>query len=199
MQWAAPVCPLLSLRFFFLSLTLSLSSVALLFVITFSSSHFRLSFQLFKQWLSHDRFQNASSPDCALSKMPEQFVRKPRLQYVADECPGTRWRSRDNRQDRTEQLRGGHWALHFGRKRRSCTNSLARCTMIFSRRSKKQDFYRTVLAPCTHRGKRRNGEVAQWTLRLDRAGGYPPSLTESSVRQRAQEKAIHATLWSSFK
>ena len=83
-----------------------------------------------------------------------------RLQHVADECwahvvlcPGTRLRVRDNRDFHTEKLRGGYWALHFGRKRGPCTNSSAGRTMIFSRRIKRHDLYGKVPARVVIRGK----------------------------------------------
>ena len=102
----------------------------------------------------------------------------PRLQHVADECrahvvlcPGTRLRARDNRGYHTEKLRGGYWALHFGWRREPLTNASAGCTVIFSRRIKRHNLYRIVPAPAAIAGTRANGEITQWTLRLDSAGG----------------------------
>ena len=125
---------------------------------------------------------------------PLSLCGMPRLQHVADECrahvvlcPGTRLRARDNREYHTEKLRGGYWALHFGWKRGPCTNSSAGCTMIFSRR-------RIVPAPAIIAGRGgmvrlRSGRF-DWTVQV----GYPPPLTESGERRRAQDKAIRLTM-----
>ena len=93
---------------------------------------------------------------------PLSLCDMPRLQRVADECrahvvlcPGTRLRARDNREYHTEKLRGGSWALHFGRKRGPCTNSSTGCTMIFSRRLKRHDLYRIVPASAIIAGRGR--------------------------------------------
>ena len=66
--------------------------------------------------------------------------------------------------------------------------------MIFSRRIKRHDLYRIVLAPAIVAGsgemvRLRSGRI-DWTVQV----GYPPPLTESGVRCRAQEKAIRMTL-----
>ena len=68
------------------------------------------------------------------------------------------------------------------------------CTMIFSHRIKRRDLYRSVAAPSIIAGRgemvrQRSGRF-EWTVQV----GYPPPLTESGVRRRAQEKAIRETL-----
>ena len=120
----------------------------------------------------------------------------PKLQHVTVECgayvvlcPGTRLRSRNNREYHTEQLREGYWALHFGWKRGPCTNSSAGCTKIFSRRTRRKDLCCIVPAPAIIVGRmRENGEAAQWTFRQDSAGGVPTAAhgersTTSSPRE----------------
>ena len=108
-------------------------------------------------------------------------------------CPGTRLRARDNREYHTEKLRGGYWALHFGWKRGTCTNSSAGRTIIFSRRIKRHDLYGIVPAPAFLAGRggmvRLHSGRFDWTIQA----GYP-KLTESGVRRRAQETAIRMTM-----
>ena len=100
-------------------------------------------------------------------------------------CPGTRLRSRNNREHHTEQLRGGHWALHF---------SSAGRTMIFSRRMKRQELHRIVPAPAVITGRGENGDAAQRTRRLDSAGGALTASQRAVHAAASQEKAIRMTL-----
>ena len=110
-----------------------------------------------------------------------------RHQHVADECRAhvpCRVHVRDP--EGTEIT-----TLHFGWKRGPCTNSSAGCTMIFSRRFKMKDFHCIVPAPAIIEGR---GEMVRlrsvrvnWTVQV----GYPPPLTESGARRRAQEKPTY--------
>ena len=148
----------------------------------------------------------ASGAGFALEIRPLQFnplslCGMPRLEHVADECrahvvllPDTRVRAQDNREYHTEKLGGGYWALHFGWKRGLCTNSSAGCSMIFPRRVKRHDLYRTVPAPPMIAGRGRMVRLRSgrfdWTVQVR----YPPPLKESGERRLAQEKAIRLTL-----
>ena len=66
--------------------------------------------------------------------------------------------------------------------------------MIFSRRIKRHDLHRLVPTPSIIAGRGgvvrlRSGRF-DWTVQVE----YPPPLTESGVRRRAQKKAIRMTL-----
>ena len=66
--------------------------------------------------------------------------------------------------------------------------------MIFSRQKQRQDLYCIMLAPAVIAGRREMVRLCSgrfdWTVQVE----YPPPLTESGVRRRAQEKAFWITL-----
>ena len=71
--------------------------------------------------------------------------------------------------------------------------------MIFSRRVTRRDLYCIVAAPVIIAGSsgmlRLRGGRFDWTVQV----GYPPPLTESGARRRAQEKAVRLTMGSLHK